>query len=238
MKNEFQEIDRYIYEENWDKVMYWAETHHDTTEQAVADKVMECYRLCIKQGMPAAYLNLGTFYYNGVFVRQDFKKAFELYKVAADAGEIRAICNCAYCFYYGRHQKVDYGEAFRYFNIGALLTDDVNCLYKLGDMYLNGYYVEKNEKYAFMLYNRANDLCETQPGAAEQVLADVQFRLGKCSLRGIGTEKDPKTANLLLSLALVGFYDRCSIDPFVHGLIKSTKRLLAEAQAEIDKEII
>lgn len=238
MEIDFQELDQYIEDEDWDSVLYWAIEHHDTTDQDVADRVMEAYELCIEQDMPVAYLNLGTFYYNGVFVEQDFKKAYELYKVAADAGELRAICNCGYCFYYGRHQTVDYKEAFRYFNIGALLYDDVNCLYKLGDMYLNGYYVEKNEKYAVILYNRANEQCEVQQGSAEQCLADVQFRLGKCSLRGIGAKKDPEGANILLSLALAGFYKRRSTDPFVGGLIKSTKRLLAEAQAELDKEIM
>ena len=102
-----------------------------------------------------AVLNFGTFYYSGKFVEQDYKKAFELYKIDADAGEIRAICNCGYCFYYGCHQEIDYAEALKYFSLGALLFNDANCLYKLGDMYLNGYGTDKNEKYAFLLYERA-----------------------------------------------------------------------------------
>lgn len=156
----FEEIDQYIQNENWEEVMRWAEENHDTTIPAVAKKVMECYELCIKQNIPEAYLDLGTFYYNGIFVPQDYKKAFDLYKVAADAGILRAICNCGYCFYYGRHQEKDYTKALEYFNNGALLFDDVNCLYKIGDMYLNGYAVEKKRKiclYAVRESSRADE---------------------------------------------------------------------------------
>ncbi len=234
MKNIFKEVDRYIANEDWESVMCWAESNHDTTDELTAEKVMECYELCLDL-FPEASLNLGTFYYNGVFVEQDFKKAFELYKTAADAGVIRAICNCAYCFYYGRHQEIDYAEAFKYFNKGALLFDDPNCLYKLGDMYLNGYYVEKNEKYAFMLYKRAYNECNEED---DYCYPDIQFRLGKCLLRGIGTDQDAQKANEFLCLALFRFYQRLMYDPFVKGLIKSTKKLLAEAQEILDNEAV
>lgn len=144
--DEFYDVNEYIALADWKNVLDWACEHHDTTDAEIAEKVIQCYELCIKQNMPMAYLNLGTFYYKGIFVEQDFEKAFELYKVAADAGIPEAICNCGYCFYYGRHQEVDYAEAYRYLSIGALLYNDVNCLYKIGDMYLDGYHVEKNEK--------------------------------------------------------------------------------------------
>ena len=234
MTNIFDEINTYIANGDWNSVMRWAKENQDTTDELIVKKVIECYELC-REFIPEASLNLGTFYYNGVFVKQDFKKAFELYKVAADAGEKRAICNCAYCLYYGQHQEVDYAEAFKYFNKGALLFDDPNCLYKLGDMYLNGYFVEKNEKYAFMLYDRAYDECERGDNFC---LADIQFRLGKCFLKGIGTDKDADRANTYLCLALFQFYQRRKTDPFVKSLINGTKQLLAEAQEILDKETL
>ena len=236
-EDEIEEVNHFIACGDWDEVLEWAQDHHESTDPEVLKKVIECYELCIKQNMPVAALNLGTFYYTGRIVTQDYKKAFELYKIAADAGELRAICNCGYCFYYGRHQAPDYAEAFRYFSLGALLHNDANCLYKLGDLYLNGYGVDQNDEYAFMMYCRA--LQRAQESEADRpCIADTQFRVGKCLLRGIGIEKDIDEAHGLLSAALVNFYKRRKDDPFVAGLIEDTKKLIAEAQEQLDGETI
>lgn len=233
--DEFDEIDYYIETESWDEVLEWACENHDSLYEHIVKKVIECYELCMEQGMPVAMLNLGTFYYNGKFVEQDFKKAFALYKMAADAGELRAICNCGYCFYYGRHQQIDYAEAYKYFTRGALLFNDANCLYKLGDMYLNGYGIDKNEKYAFLLYERALKCCQ-ENGKDSECIADAQFRVGKCLLKGIGVQADVEEAHVLLSFALLNFYKRRKTDNFVAGLIETTKKLISEAQERLDKE--
>ncbi len=233
--DDFEEVDYYIEAGDWEMVLDWACDNQDSLDEKTCKKVIECYKLCAKQNMPVAALNLGTFYYTGRYVEQDHQKAYELYKIAADAGELRAICNCGYCFYYGRHQEVDYPKAFEYFSLGALLYDDANCLYKLGDLYLNGYSVEKNEKYAFMLYSRALGRCREEDG---ECMADAQFRVGKCLLLGIGTEQNVEKAHALLSYALMNFYQRRETDPFVSGLIDSTKKLIALAQEQLDKETL
>ena len=233
----FDEVNELIAYANWDAVLEWACEHHDTTHPDIAAKVMQCYELCMKQNMPIAFLNLGTFYYNGIFVERDYKKAFELYKVAADAANLRAICNCGYCYYYGRHQEVDYEKAHWYFELGGILFNDANCLYKLGDMYLNGYYVDKNEKYAFILFDRALQICQAQDDTPS-CIADAQFRVGKCLLYGIGTDRNIETAHALLNFALLNFYKRRKTDPFVSGLIASTKKLIVEAQKYLEAETI
>lgn len=236
IENELDEVNFYIETEDWEAILGWACDHHDCLNGKIARKVIECYELCQKQEMPIASVNLGTFYYTGRFVEQDYQRAYELYKLAADAGNLRAICNCGYCFYYGRHQDIDYEKAYEYFTLGALLHNDANCLYKLGDMYLNGYGVTKNENYAFTLYQRA--LHRSFENDADSVcIADAQFRVGKCLLYGIGADKNIEEAHELLSFALVNFYKRRKTDIFVVKLIKSTKELLTEAQACLDKEI-
>ena len=232
-EDDFDEIDYYIETEDWDEVLEWACDNHDSQYEHIARKVMECYKLCLRQGMPLAALNLGTFYYNGRFVEQNFNTAFRLYKTAADAGELRAICNCGYCFFYGRHQDIDYAEAFRYFSLGALLYNDANCLYKLGDMYQNGCGVDKNEKYAYLLYERALDRCAEIDDAC---IADVQLRMGRCLLHGTGTAVDVERAHTLLNFALINFYKRRRTDNFVPGLIENAKSLIAEAQERLDRE--
>lgn len=234
--NDLKEVTYYMEYHDYDAMYHWASEHHDCIDDPeVMKRVIECYQQCIEQNMPAAALNLGTLYYKGQVVPQDFAEAARLYKIAADAGILRAICNLGYCFYYGRHQEVDYAKAFEYFLKGALLFDDVNCLYKLGDMYLHGYGTEKNELYARILYQRALKLSENEDDPENAYcLPDVQFRVGKCLLRGIGIAPNAEQALPLLMAALCGFYRRQKTDPFAQGLIDGSKELIAEAQSVLD----
>jgi Sel1 repeat. len=64
-------------------------------------------------------------------------------------------------------------------------------------MYLNGYYVDKNETEAFRIFVRC---LQTMTEEAEGRVAGPLFlRLGKMHLEGLGTEKDLKAALALLS---------------------------------------
>lgn len=238
--DDLNELEDLIDEEDYDGIFCWADRHHDCVEDPnILQKVLECYEMCVEQNMPQAALNLGTMYYNGRVVMQDFVKAARYYKIAANAGIPTALCNLGYCFYYGRHQDVDYEKAYEYFLKGALFHNNINCLYKLGDMYLNGYGVEQNATYAFILYTRAWEICEKADDGDEEVsrcAADVQFRMGKCFLKGIGTPVNAEIALNFLPLALCGFYKRRKTDPFVPGLIDSTREFIERAQEMLNEE--
>ena len=237
-EQELRQVDFFIEEEDWRSVMFWALKNHETEIPAVGRKVMECYRLCMENDPDntAAALNLGTFYYTGRFVKQNYVKAFELYRQSAEQGELRAICNCGYCFYYGRHQAVDYEKAHSYFSLGAVLYGDPNCLYKLGDMYLNGYHVAKNEIYALMLYRRA--YATARCTKEHDCMADIQLRLGRCFLRGIGMPRDVLKAHKFLQKALNGFFARSRKDPFALGLVRDTRELITEAEQILEQRIL
>lgn len=232
---DWEEINYYIEIEDWEDVFEWACDNHDDSDEHTARKVMECYELCVKHDMPEAALNLGTFYFAGRFVKQDYQKAYELYKKAADAGILDAIYYCGYFFYYGFHQEIDYEKAYEYFSLGAMLYNDTRCLCKLGDMYLNGYHKAKNKRYAFILYQNALR-CIQEKKTQAAYLPDVQFRIGKCYLYGVGTYKDIEKAHELLSLALVNFYKKRKTDHFVIESIQAVKKLLAQAQDILERE--
>ena len=105
-----------------------------------------------------------------------------------------------------------------------------------GDLFRYGYGVEKNEVYAYKLYQRAFVRCgesESDYGSTP----DCAMRIGECELRGIGTEVDVDDAHVNLNFALMNFYRLRKGDPFVPGLIEKTKALIAEAEAILDKEI-
>ena len=240
-EDELEEVDDLIKEESFDEVFRWARAHRgDLGRPAIMEKVRQCYELCVEQNDPAAALELGAMCYAGQGVPQDFKKAVCLYELAALAGGTvgcRALCNLGYCWYYGRHQECDYEKAHRYFSLCALLYDDPNALYKLGDMYKNGFAVEKDEGRAFTLWDRAFGALDRE-GEDPGCKADVELRIGESYLKGYVVERNVSLAHAMLAHALIGFYERRKEDPFVGSLIERTKALIQEAQRALDEELI
>lgn len=233
---ELSKANRYLLTNDSDAALEWACRHHDCAESVqIMDMVVKCYELALEQGNSRAALNLGTLYYTGRGVSQDFKRAAKLYELAAQKGEIRALCNLGYCYYYGRHQEIDYEKAYYYFNLGAILANDANCLYKLGDMFMEGRYVEPNTVYGEVLYRRAFELIESDEAseADKELIADIYLRIGRMLLESEHLQQNPKLAlNFLLS-ALMKFYERRKTDPFADGLIAKTKTLIAEAEKRL-----
>ena len=110
--------------------------------------IIDLYEEEIKEGNHYAMNDLGARYYCGDRgFQQSFEKAVYYYNMAAQHGNRQAQENLGYCYYYGRDMPVDYEKAFQYFALGAF-DGHLISLYKIGDMYRNGYYVKKNEKEA------------------------------------------------------------------------------------------
>ena len=118
--------------------------------------------------------------------------------MAAEHGNRQAQENLGYCYYYGRDMEVDYQKAFHYFALGAF-DGYLISLYKIGDMYLNGYYVKKNEREAFFIYKRCLQMAGDED--TRYISGPVHLRLGNMCLDGIGTERDPQQALLHFNIA-------------------------------------
>ena len=234
---DIEELSGFLAENDYDAVFQWACAHHDRTRfPDIMETVIQCYRLCMGRGNPGAALNLGAMYYRGTYLKQDYQKAVKLYEIAANAGEKRAICNLGYCYYYGRHQPPDYEKAYYYYHLGAILYDDPNCLYKLGDMYREGKCVKANEKYAVKLYFRALEAIN-RPNEDASCRPDILARVGEAFLYGIVADRDPKKALDCFLQALSGFYDRRKTDPFVAGLIERVQEKIREAEEALDEDM-
>ena len=109
-----------------------------------------------------------------------------------------------YCYYYGRDGEPDYEKAFHYYALGAF-DGHLISLYKIGDMYLHGLYVPKNEREAFFIF-----MCclETMTEEAEgRVAGPVYLRLGRMFLDGTGAEKNYKNALICFQKAESFLYD-------------------------------
>ncbi|MDO4492773.1 MAG: hypothetical protein Q4C53_02680 [Clostridia bacterium] len=101
-----------------------------------------------------------------------------------------------YLAYYGRCNGgvPDYENAFRWFSVSAAngLSEG---MYKLGDMYKNGYACDKSPRTAYTLYQSvyAEDLSAFLSGEPN-TLADSALRMGRLCAEGSLTDRDPVAA--------------------------------------------
>ena len=166
----------------------------------VIEYIASLYGIEILEGNHDAMNDLGAHYYCGARgFEQNFTRAMELYNMAAENGNRQAQENLGYCYYYGRDTAVDYEKAFHYFALGAF-DGHLISLYKIGDMYRNGYYVKKNEREAFLIYRHCISVLR---GGDEDYLISgpVRLRLGDMFLNGIGTKRDAEAALINYSIA-------------------------------------
>ncbi|MCR5150573.1 MAG: sel1 repeat family protein [Clostridiales bacterium] len=173
--------------------------------EVVRDFIIELFEDAYDEGNADAMNDLGAQYYNGSRgFEQSFEKAVEYYKTAAENGSRQAQENLGYCYYYGRNMPVDYEKAFHYFALGAF-DGHIISLYKIGDMYMNGYYVKKNPVEAFHIYMRCLDTMTEE--AAPICAGPVFLRAGTAFLNGYGTDEDPMNALICFQKAEKYLYD-------------------------------
>ena len=230
-----EEIETFINIKDYDAMLNWAFEHdRDDATQEEFEYVVKCYELCMNQGYGVAANNIGAMYYNGRYFKQDIFKAIEYYEAACSMMDQLAFSNLGYCYYYGGDGlDIDYKKAYEVFDEGALLFDDSNCLYKLGDMYRYGYYVSKDYIKAFRLYIRALGCLRENDERDNEITADIRMRLGECFLEGIGTERDVVEALFNLNLAISIFY-KYRDNKYIPEDIARCKELIEKAEAILD----
>ncbi len=204
----------------------------DDLPEELIELIEELYLCAAENGDADAWNDLGAQYYDGARgFPQDFGKALHYYELAAENGSRQAQENLGYCYYYGRSVPVDYEKAFHYFLLGAL-DGHIISLYKIGDMYRNGYYVKKNGREAFIIYDHCVDIMSDE--AAKFCGGPLFLRLGDCWLNGIGTEKNAKNALVCYHRAETYLYDmvangevmyRKSLEAAVEGQNKAREAL-------------
>ena len=189
--------------------------------------ITRLYEYEISTGNADAMCGLAGYYYSGARgFPQSFAKAVRLYKMAAEHGNRYAYECLGYCYYYGRAMKQNYEKAFRCFAFGAF-AGQLESMYKIGDMYLRGQYVDKDEREAFIIYNRCLQMMSDDD--RDYIAGPVHLRLGNMYLEGIGTDADPENALFHYNLAEVMLYR------MVNGgniMYKKSLRLAIEGQAK------
>jgi len=203
--------------------------------EEVVDFISATYEYYMDKGDALAANDLGVLYYGGrVGGKPDYVNARKYYEVADRLGYTLASENLAYIFYYGFGTDVNYEKAYLYFSKAAL-TGRYEATYKLGDMFRNGYYVEKNDKMTAYLYRRALDLVWKDEMSNEKFTGCVYQRVGDLYYEGIGVEKNDAEAFKYYQLAECYYYkqiaegDNYHIDQ-VSEVIEKQKKLRKRLQ--------
>ena len=194
---------------------------------------------------PDALLSLGALYYTGFgdFLQQDYAKAMSYYEKAAETSELKnawALNNLGYCYYYGRNGKIDYEKAYSCFALSATYRNP-NAMYKLGDMYYNGDFVDKSFDASFYWYAMAREQQDDSDADLDYqgfLDASIAMRLGRAFLYGEGTNVNLIRALSELTTAEVLYYKQILIgDEFARAQLPKTQELISAAKAALDERI-
>ena len=107
------------------------------------------------QGDVEAQFNLGTIYYKGEGVTQDYELAVKWFRKAAERGHAKAQYSLGYMYYYEQGVTPDdFKKAFKWFRKAAM-QGIPEALHALAIMYSSGHGVPKNTIYAYAYFNIA-----------------------------------------------------------------------------------
>jgi len=151
----------------------------------------------ISMGAATAYAD----YKDGLLlVRQGkWAKAMREFGEQAAVGHAQSQFSLGLIFHLGRGTPRDHKKAYELYK-QAVLQDYAPAINNMGMMYLNGEYIEKNQKIAFRMFEKA--------GADHPQALD---NLGQCYENGWGVERDIEQAMNFYQLAgddgyLLGYY--------------------------------
>ena len=142
-------------------------------------KAFEFYKLAAETNNIEAIYKLGTYYYYGQGVVQDYFEAFRWIRKVAEQGYAPAQSSLGYCYDKGAGVAQDEVEAVKWYRKAAE-QGYAGAQSNLGVCYQKGIGVAKDEVKATEWYRKA----------AEQGLAQAQFNLGNCYRKGKGVAKD------------------------------------------------
>jgi TPR repeat protein len=136
-------------------------------------------RIQAEKGDARAQLELGSIFYYGRGVPEDYSAAARWYRSAAQQGDPTAENAIAFMYYYGEGVPRDYGEATRWYRKAAD-QGNARAAFYLGSMYYDGKGVPQDYIEAARWYRKA----------ADQGDAKAQVNLGSMYHDGKGIAQD------------------------------------------------
>ena len=157
---------------------------------------------------PRYMMSLGGYYYEA----KRFDLALKYYEMAAECGDSYADVCLGYIWYYGRTGERNFEKAFHYYSKG-MEAGNLQCAYKIADLYRNGYYVEKDyDKYCDIIEDLYPKIKDAE--YVEEPLPEIFTRLARIRME---QKRFDEAKNLLLS-AKDFLAQRISCHPFFGDL--------------------
>jgi TPR repeat protein len=162
----------------------------------------------VEQGDAEAQLKLGTLYYSGTDVSQNYRTAVKWFRLSADQGNVEALSWLGRCYYRGEGVRKNLTEAENYYSRASQQKSEA-ALRELSQLRLEAEQGNSNKQYLLgEKYsegaNVAQDYIEAVKWyrlAAEQGHADAQNNLGDCYYYGRGLPQSISSAKYWWSLA-------------------------------------
>ena len=133
----------------------------------------------------------------------DYEESIEYYRLSAAMGNPQAISNLGYCYLYGRSIEPNVSLALAYFTIAGDLGV-IDALYKLGNIYSNDDFVDKDEELEKYYYEKANDALLESYSDYEDY-PSLALAIGKETMEDGLFDTDLDRAYFLLKCAEKGF---------------------------------
>ena len=121
----------------------------------------------------------------------------------------------------------------------SAMQGNPNAMYKIGDMYYSGNYVDKDLNASFYWYTLASmQESDTDTDYQGFLAASIALRLGRAFLFGEGVEVDLVDALFELRTAEALFYRQILIgDEFSRDQLSKTQELITSTQDELERGI-
>lgn len=174
-------------------------------------------------------------YYSGnaVFPQNFYQARDDAEKLFAATHDPVIANTLGYIYYYGRcnQGKGEYEKAFQHFSYGAA-NGLIESIYKLSDMYRNGYGVIQSAETAFhLVYMLYQESLEAFEAGNRGKLADVALRVGSMTLHGEGTDCSPERAIRYLLQAQFAVKERAKEHYYGDNVVAANiQRMLKEAK--------
>lgn len=167
--------------------------------------IMRMYEHGVACGHAGCCCNLANFYHDAPNdgSPEDYAIAIDLYELGKARGDAQSAINLGYMYYYGRGTNRNYARAYECYAFGALMANNPEGYWKLGDLYASGRGVRKSEFTAWRMYVNAYKHAGEPP-----LTARAAHHMADYLLHGIEgkLEPNPEAALSLYTEAELGYY--------------------------------
>ena len=173
---------------------YYLFESEDDIEADTLERIKGYISRAVDEGRLDAIKMVADMYFDGRGVPQDRDKAAFWYNKAAEKGDAESLEQYKKC----NADDVDYKRDFKMYAIAAQNGDPLGY-FRIGDMYSEGHFVERDLTEAFNSYMLAYDLASQDKESA--IYPEICMKLAECFMDGKGVESNILTAKNLVEEA-------------------------------------